>query len=208
MGQINDTTGIPKTESIVRIQKNVEAISFPTIKRGVDDILEGALLVRGAGNVASRPEALNADSTTTRTAGAGGGDVTETEVLISWIHPNHTSGLRQLNVGVVGGFDPSINLNDALLAAIEGDGLVIGLPLTARFFNDSDIATLRTADKAVLVLKGQSAGAPERVGETVIGIPAGGATAPAVKERKIGTKAYVDGDILYFSFKSSLEFFL
>jgi len=201
MGQINDTTGIPKTESIVRIQKNVEAVTFATLRRGSDTIIEGGLLVRGTDNVARAPEPLVADNTTTRVAG---GNITELNALISWIHPDHTSSVRQLTVGAVGGYDPIVELNDALMAAIEGDGLIVGLPLTARFFNNGDLATLRTADPCNLVLKGQSAGAPERVGETVIGLSSAGAGGIATDERKIGTKAYVDGDVMYFRFNSTL----
>lgn len=203
MGQINDTTGIPKTESVLRIQAPAEGLVFPTLKRGSDTILEAALVVRGHDNVARKPGFI-ADSNS-----AG---IVETHVLISWIHPNHTSGIRQVEVPAVGGPDFTVALGDGLMATVYGTGFVVGLPLTARYFKEDEIAAI-TAGSATqnlrLVLKGQNAGASERVGDVVIGLSGnsggvGDGVATDAGEKQIGVTQYVDGSILFFTYNSNL----
>lgn len=186
MPQINDTTGSQKTSTIVRINAKAESYERVSIPRGNVDVIEGGLMKRdAAGNAALiAPAALDV--------------INDTFAFINFSNPAAGSVRDSQTINDVGGIQFSASVESGGYAAVMGDGLMIGLPLTERFFVKADLAALATPGVRI-VLKRETDPAAQRTGEVKFGAASGVAgillAAATANEGALcfATSQYVDG---------------
>jgi len=184
--QINDTTGGVKTSSVLRVDVKAEGFERIAIPRGLVDIAEGGLMVRGADGAAAKPAA------------------TARQVYINFSNPNAPQTKDQQAIHVAGeGATFSVALSSGGYAGVNGSGLRIGLPFTDQFFKAGDLTAIEGEGPGCrLTILAETDSAAARYPDVKFAYPTGGAGVLAAGELCFAVVEFIEGTLIWMTFDS------